>query len=74
MDLENFKLDLRGCNKWFQDRFPNKDMVSIEELIGDYEDLIDEVKYLNQELSDMERDRDENYTPLPPDPDPYERW
>lgn len=74
MELQDFKIDLRNCNKWFQDRFPNKDIIGLEELIGDYEDLIDEVKGLEEQVRDLERDMEENYTPLPPDPDPYERW
>ena len=72
MDLEDFKIDLRDVNKWIKDRFSNKDLITFEELLGDYEDLIAEVDHLEEELRDLKQDLYENYTPNPPEPDPYE--
>ena len=74
MDFEDIKIDLRSCNRWIKKRFPNKDIITLEEFIGDYEDLIDEVDNLEEELRDVKRDLAENYRALPPEPDPYERW
>lgn len=74
MDFEDIKIDLRSCNRWIKKRFPNKDIITLEEFVGDYEDLIDEVDNLEEELRDVKRDLEENYRALPPDPDPYERW
>lgn len=62
MELNDIKIDIRKFNTWFKDRFPNKDFISIEEMLGDYEELIFE----NEELK---KDNDENY-----EPDPYDAW
>lgn len=72
MDFEDVKIDLRNCNQWIKDRFPNKDLITLDEFIGDYEDLISEVDHLEEELRDLQQDLYENYTPNPPEPDPYE--
>ncbi len=74
MDTKDLIIDLRKCNKWIRKRFPNKDIVSLDDLFGDYEELIDEVDNLEEEIRDLKQDMEENYKPLPPDPDPYERW
>lgn len=74
MDFGDIKIDLRSCNRWIKKRFPNKDIITLEEFVGDYEDLIDEADNLEEELRDVKRDLEENYKALPPDPDPYERW
>jgi hypothetical protein len=74
MGFEDIKIDLRNCNKWIKDRFPNKDLITLDEFIGDYQDLISEVDYLEGELRDTKKDMEENYTPNRPDPDLYERW
>lgn len=70
--MEDIRIDIREWNKWYRDRFPNKDLITFDELLSDYEDLIDEVEHLEEEIRDLRRDMDENYKPLPPDPDPYE--
>ena len=44
MDFGDIKIDLRSCNRWIKKRFPNKDIITLEEFIGDYEDLIEQVK------------------------------
>ena len=62
MELEDIKIDLRNCNKWIADRFPKKDLITLDELIGDYQDLIDEVEHLEEELRDLRQDVEENYT------------
>jgi hypothetical protein len=74
MDTKDLIIDLRKCNKWIRKRFPNKDIISLDDLFGDYEELIDEVDNLEEEIRDLKQDMEENYKPLPPDPDPYERW
>jgi len=68
MDLNEIMIDLRKCNKWYQDRFPNKDVITIDNLLSDYEDMIDEIKYLEDRISDLEIDIATNYRRI----DPYE--
>lgn len=62
MNLEDIKIDLRGCNKWISDRFPKQDLITFEDFIGDYQDLISEVEHLEEELRDLRQDMEENYT------------
>lgn len=38
--MKELKIDLREMNRWFRDRFPNKDLITFEELLTDYEELI----------------------------------
>ena len=71
MDFNELKIDLRECNKWYQDRFPNKDLITINQLLGDYESLIDEVKELEERIRDLETDIDNNYRRVY-HADPYE--
>lgn len=71
MDFNDFKIDLRNCNKWYKDRFPNKDLITISELLGDYESLIDEVKELEERIRDLETDIENNYRRIY-HADPYE--
>ena len=41
MKYEDLKIDLRGVHNIIAKRFPNKDLITLEELIKDYMDLID---------------------------------
>lgn len=61
MDLSNFMIDLRTCNRWFKDRFQNKDLISLDELLSDYEDLINEVEELEDKIKHLEEDNDSDY-------------
>ena len=38
--MKELKIDLREMNRWFRDRFPNKDLITFEEFLTDYEELI----------------------------------
>lgn len=61
--MEEIFIDIRNW-RLLGDRFPNKDFLSLEELLGDYEDLIDENEHLQEKIYDMERDIEENYKPI----------
>lgn len=63
--MEEIYLDIREWNDWLKERFNNKDYVSLEELLGDYEDLIDEVGNLKEKIEDLEQDIQDNYRPIP---------
>lgn len=71
MDFNDIKIDLRNVNKWYQDRFPNKDFISIAELLGDYESLITEIKEIEEAKQDLETDIENNYRRIY-HTDPYE--
>lgn len=62
--MEDILLDIRGWNDWMRKRFPKKDIIKLEELLGDYYDLIDEVDDLKDKIRDLEEDIQENYKPI----------
>lgn len=66
MNIEDLKIDLRGCNKWISDRFPKQDLITFEDFIGDYQDLISENEQLREQIGDLEKDIEDNYEPISP--------
>lgn len=62
--MDNIYLDIKDLI-YFQERFPNKDFISISDLISDYESLIDDVSNLKTVVENMEHDIQENYEPIP---------
>ena len=71
MDLSNIKIDLRDVNEWIKDRFPNRDLITFEELLGDYESLITELEEIEEAKKDLETDIENNYRRIEHS-DPYE--
>lgn len=53
-----------SLNKWVAKHF-NKDLISVDDLIGCIEDLDNEVENLKEKIEDMERDIEENYKRVP---------
>lgn len=58
---------------WLHDieNFKNKDLVSIEDLLGCIEDLYDENLTLKEQTEDLKEDIKENYEPKEQDPYDY---
>lgn len=54
-------INLKEQNRWISERFPKKDLITIDELMSDYEDLIGEVEHLEEEIKDIKQDRDDNF-------------
>ena len=52
-------------NKWVAQNFPNKDLISIDELIGCIEELTCDVEHLTEELEDLKQNIEDNYRPIP---------
>lgn len=63
--------DLRKLDKLIQERFPNKDLVTVDELIGDYTEVLWEMQNDKEHIRDIEKELEDNYVNLP-DEDPYE--
>ena len=51
-------IEVKGMT--LQKRFKNKDIITLEELISDYEDLIFDVERLEEELEDMKNTTEED--------------
>lgn len=57
-------IDMRKESKWISKYF-NKDLVSIEELLGVIEDLDSELESLQEKYDDLKQDMEDNYRPIP---------
>ena len=62
--MNELYIDIREWNRWFKDRFPNKDFVSLEDILGDYENCIFEIEHLEEEIKDIRQDIEDNYKPI----------
>lgn len=72
MYVEDIKLDIRTWDSEILDRFPNKDLITMEELIRDYVEALNKIKHLQNEYNELERDLKNNYTKI--ETDPYEEY
>lgn len=62
--MDELLFDLRKQNDWIKERFANKDLITLEDLLADYEDLIFENEELNNQIKDLEQDIQDNYKPI----------
>ena len=69
--MDYLKIDLRNIDELIQERFPNKDLVTLEELIGDYIETLWEMKNDKEHIRDIEKELEDSYVNMP-DEDPYE--
>jgi len=65
MIVDEVMLDLRNTAKEIQDRFKDKDFVSLDEFVGSFEDALYEIKKLQDEIQDLEDDIRDNYKRIP---------
>lgn len=54
--IEDLKFDIRYWEDDIKERFLNKDLVSLEELLRDYKDLIYEIKELRNPLEELDNE------------------
>ena len=59
--MQEIKIDLRELNRYFQERFPKKDLITFEELLNDYEELIFDKERLEEEIEELKNQ--ENFNP-----------
>lgn len=45
-------------------KFPNKDLITIDELISEYEELWDDYNRLEEQFEDFKQDVNDNYKPI----------
>jgi hypothetical protein len=48
--------DIREWNRWLKDLFPDKDTITLEQLLGRLEDLVFEKEHYEEELEKLEQD------------------
>ena len=62
--MNEIYLKTSELNSWIAKHF-DKDLISIEELIGVIEDLDSELEDLQYKYDELERDLHDNYKPIP---------
>lgn len=65
MEVNDLRFDIREWNEWIKVRFKNKDFITLEEFLNDYENLIFEVEHLEEKIQDLEQDVEDNYRRIP---------
>lgn len=56
--IADIKFDIREWNEWIKRRYPNKDMISLSDLLNDYEDAILEIEELEDKIKSLEQDEE----------------
>jgi predicted nuclease with TOPRIM domain len=62
--MENIYIDLRQENKWIRERLNNKDMISISDLMDEFENLLYELEEVQEEFKNFKSDVEDNYEPI----------
>lgn len=63
--MENIYVDLRTQNRWIQEAFEDQDFVSVEDLIGKIEDLLEEKEEIRLDYEQFKSDVQDNYIRVP---------
>ena len=59
--MNNVYIKTTELNSWITKYFPNKDLITIDDLIGCIEDLDSEITKLLEQIEDREQDIQDNY-------------
>lgn len=59
--MEQIFIKKDNLNRWVAKYFKNKDLISIDDLLGVIEDLDGELECLQEQIEDMEQDIRDNY-------------
>lgn len=62
--MENVYIKVEDMNKWVAKYFPNKDLVTIEDLLSVIEDLDSELSNKEEEYKELENNLHDNYKPI----------
>lgn len=64
--MNNVYIKTTELNSWITKYFPNKDLISIDDLIGCIEDLDSEITKLQEQIEDREQDIQDNFKRIDP--------
>ena len=63
--MNNVYISVTELSSYIQERyFKNKDLITIEDLIWEFEDLYSDYQHLIEEFEDFKRDVEDNYKPI----------
>ena len=64
--MKNVYVKVEDMNKWVAKYFPNKDIVTVEDLLAVIEDLDSELADAKMDLEELEENLHDNYKPINP--------
>ena len=64
--MENVYIKVEDMNKWVAKYFPNKDLVTIDDLLAVIEDLDSELENAKMDYEELENNLHDNYKPIGP--------
>lgn len=64
--MDSLYIKVEDLNKWIAKYFPNKDLITVEDLLGVIEDLDSELENKKIEYEELENNLHENYKPISP--------
>ena len=64
--MENVYIKVEDMNKWVAKYFPNKDLVTIDDLLAVIEDLDSELENAKMDYEELENNLHDNYKPISP--------
>lgn len=56
--MEEIKIDIREWNRWLKDQFYKKDLITFDELISKFEDIVLENEDLKEQIKELENKDD----------------
>lgn len=62
--MENIYIDMREQGHTLSNYFKNKDLVSVEDILTEFEQVIDDKEALQEKFDDFKRDVEDNYKPI----------
>lgn len=62
--MDNVFIKKDELNTWIAKYFPNKDLISVDDLIGCIEDLDGEVDDWKMKYEELQNDLEDNYRPI----------
>lgn len=63
--MKNIYID--SSEGYYLEKIFKKDIISLDEILNKFEDLVCEVDILQEELDDLKQDLHDNYVPIPPE-------
>ena len=59
--MDNVYIKKNDLNKWIGKYFPNKDLISIDDLLSTIEELDADYEHLKEEFDDFKQNVEDNY-------------
>jgi len=59
--MDSIYIDLKQENKWIREQFQFADLISLEDFLGKFEELIFEIEHLKEIIEEMEKEEDDEW-------------